>query len=100
MWEQGFPIFFLILILSVGTRFSLFSLEYFEMRSVEASFSFEVYQCAAKKFRNAYMVDLVNLTMPISSMQISDSYHQCSGVLEASWFPNLFQTWVLTWVPT
>ena len=45
-------LFFLILILSVGTRFSLFSLEYFEMRSVEASFSFEVYQCAAKKFRN------------------------------------------------
>ena len=43
--------------LSVGTRFSLFSLEYFEMRSVEASFSFEVYQCAVKKFRNEYMVD-------------------------------------------
>ena len=52
-----FSYFFLILILSVGTRFSLFSLEYFEMRSVEASFSFEVYQCAAKKFRNEYMVD-------------------------------------------
>ena len=30
---------------------------YFEMRSVEASFSFEVYQCAAKKIKNEYMVD-------------------------------------------
>ena len=82
MWEQGFP-FFPWNILSVGTRFYLFSLEFFEMRSVAASFSFEVYQFAAKSLGM-----IIWLTMPIRSMQISDSYHQCSGVLEPSWVPT------------